>query len=83
MEGEMLRNFPVTMNRMLPPVLFVKTCFTWYQLYFLDAQADYRKYEPKGCLFNRGFGDWINVRDNNNMSINLWGNSVFIAFEIE
>ena len=56
MEGEMLGNFLVTMNRMLSPMLSVKTCFTWHQLYFLDAQADYRKYEPKGYLVNRGFG---------------------------
>ena len=52
----MLGNFLVTMNRMLSPMLSVKTCFTWHQLYFLDAQADYRKYEPKGYLVNRGFG---------------------------
>lgn len=50
----MLGNFPVPTNRMLSPVLSVKTCFTWHQLYFLGAQTDYRKYEPKGCLVNLG-----------------------------
>ena len=52
----MLGNFQVTTNGMLSPALSVKTCFTWYQLYFLDAKAYYRKYEPKRYWVNKGFG---------------------------